>query len=143
MNKDSDILSLVEDLVKNLKDVKKILSKKTLSDWMQEYDELKRMSIDELFQTVKLVMNYEEKNTRFYTLKESIEWFKKNFPKKGGYDASVYMEKYENFYKLHHFFIDSNKDPKLGEMPYLVVVTIKIDDELINVFGSKDLIILQ
>lgn len=143
MNKDSDILSLVEDLVKNLKDVKKILSKKTLSDWMQEYDELKRMSIDELFQTVKLVMNYEEKNTRFYTFKESIEWFKKNFPKKGGYNASVYMEKYENFYKLHHFFIDSNKDPKLGEMPYLVVVTIKIDDEFTKFFGSKDLIILR
>jgi len=143
MNKDSDILSLIESLVKNLKDVKKIFSEKTFLDWMQEYDVLKKMTIDELFQTVKLVMDYEEKNTRFYTFKESIEWFKKNFPKKGGYNASVYMEKYENFYKLHHFFIDSNKDPKLGEMPYLVVVTIKIDDELINVFGSKDLIILQ
>jgi len=143
MNKDSDILSLIEDLVKNIKDIKKTLSEKTLSDWRQEYDALKKMTIDELRQAVKLVTNYEEKNTWFYTFKESIEWFKKNFPKKGGYNASVYMEKYENFYKLHHFFIDSNKDPKLGEMPYLVVVTIKIDDEFINVFGSKDLIILQ
>jgi hypothetical protein len=97
-------------------------------------------------ETFKLAINYEEKNTKFYTAKEMIKWFKENY--KQNYEPCVYMLKAEidgdAIYKLHHVFIDNDKEPCLdGSVPYRKVIARQIDDEIVRMFGDKDMIILR
>lgn len=103
-------------------------------------------SFDDFIEILRLAWNLEIKEgVELYTLEEAINWFRNNHVG-ASYTACLLKVKDElsNKITLHHVFINDNKDPVLdGSLPYRIVETRGIDDDLRRLFGDKDLILLK
>jgi len=132
------ILELLKNI--DIEDIKKFLN----SDVNELLKELKD-KVDFVLKEehLKMVWNYEEKNTTKYSFNEAVKWFKFNMPQ-GIKTAAIYKDKKDEVINLHLCFLNENNEPLLkGDYPHLVVKTMEIDNEFIANFGDKDLIVLK
>ncbi len=148
--------------VKGLKDfIKDETAKKGVEFISQTFDSiveaakkrfkiLKECSNDSIVQLIKMAWNYEEKFQESYGLEDAIRWFKDNHPGKK-YLACILMQKKVELKELptvtslHHCFIEiTTNNPILdGSLPYRIIQTIDVKDDLKKAFGNKDMIILK
>ena len=120
----------------------KILGTKTVED--VAYKLQKDISTVFTPKHIKMAWNYEEKNTQMYSFEEAVDWTKRNMPEGINSLAILKENNADDSITLHLTYLDENQNTLVdGEFPHLVVNTFEIDNEFINMFGNKDLILLK
>lgn len=166
MNDQNGATSFIKTIIREARDsIKEIIKEKAprlmsiaeeeVADRLKQKigDLLENISYDTLIQLIKLAWNFEEKYQENYGLEDAIKWFKSNHPGKQ-YLACILMsvkleitklKEIPDMISLHHCFIETEtNNPVLdGSLPYRVVKTLTLKDDLKNAFGNKDMIILR
>lgn len=134
---------LEEFTVKLGDSIKDILEKLNLGD------EFNRVPEEKLIEELKKSWNLEELELEELTLEKCIELVKSEFNPKKNASACILnknnIDKSIKFkYEIHICFIDNKNEPILdGGSKRWLIYTNKLDNNLINQFGNKDMIVLK
>jgi len=131
-------LSEITKLIEN-EDVRDFLNKNVEIVWEELKDRSKIVFTKE---HLKMAWNYEEKNTKKYSFTQAIDWIKMNMPD-GIREAAIYKDEKTNVINLHLCYILNDEPILNGNYPHLVVNTIELDNEFLDNFGDKNLIVLK
>lgn len=103
---------------------------------IEEY--LKHLDVD----TIRAAYNYEERKVALFKLVEAIEWVQDHFDEKKHVGACVLKEQSEKEIVLKICFLGLDKKPlsKMGDL-YLKVIAKSIDQDCIDAFGDKDMVV--
>lgn len=149
----ADAKKLVKDIFKDyLKKGFRFITDKLISDFIdfikERYDKVVNYSGNDLNYLIKMAINYEEIYKEEYSLTDAIKFFKVDTGE-NRYLRCIHREQAETpqttYIKLHHCFVDEKtKNVVLdGSLPYRVVTTSKLKDDLNNAFGNKDMFIIK
>lgn len=151
MRKDSSPDEFFNNLISEVKRLEDNIFKKQLPDIVKFLSDIlekfRIKSLNDLKVLIRYAWNLEIlENVDEYSLGNAIEWFKDNHPGQN-YTACLLMvkDKFNDNMTLHHVFINNKyREPVLdGSLPYRIVETRRIDEELKKVFGNKDMILLK
>lgn len=104
---------------------------------IEEY--LKHLDID----TIRVACNYEERKVALFKLVEAIEWVQDHFDEKKHLGACVLRENQDNEIILKICFLGLDKKPMPKTDLYLKVIAKSIDQDCLDAFGDKDMIIFE
>lgn len=118
-------------IILRIEDIKNILSK----------EDQENLTIEQL----KIEWRYEEINVEKYTFSNAVTWIKLNIGE-GIKKAAILKNRdnVTNIVTLKIILIDENNNPVLdGKLPQMIINTYQIDEELMNNFGDKNLLIIK
>ena len=83
----------------------------------------------------------------YYTLEEALKWFKVQRKRTSGEVKGCLLKENlsgEQRFQLIHCFIDSDNRPLLedGNYPQMIVKVVRLSEDLDDLFGGKDMVIL-
>ena len=122
---------------------------KDILDKINLGNEFNDISDDEIIENLKKEWKLEELKLEELSLEKCIELVKSEFNPKKNSSACILnkkdIDKSMKFkYEIHICFIDNKNDPILdGESKRWVIYTNRLDSNLINQFGNKDMIVLK
>lgn len=123
--------SFNDGIILRIEDIKNILSK----------EDQENLTIEQL----KIEWRYEEINVEKYTFSNAVTWIKLNIGE-GIKKAAILKNRdnVTNIVTLKIILIDENNNPVLdGKLPQMIINTYQIDEELMNNFGDKNLLIIK
>jgi hypothetical protein len=88
---------------------------------------------------------WEYKICSVYKSEEAFRWFRENMIREHGVAGLIFKQKIGEWYFLHHLFMKNDKKELIFgiDKPYFVVKVKKIEDEFLDIFGDKDLLVLN
>lgn len=94
---------------------------------------------------IKIYFYYEEKNCPLYTLQEASKWFKDNLRPGRKLKGGIYMERStsDKPIRLHLFFIENGRALIDERHAHLFVNTLELEPFFSDLFGGKQLIIIE
>lgn len=92
---------------------------------------------------IRMACNYEEKRVVLFKLVEAIEWVQDHFDEKKHTAACVLKENQDNEIILKICFLGLDKKPMPKTDLYLKVIAKSIDQDCIDAFGDKDMIVFE
>lgn len=95
-----------------------------------------------------LAWNVEEKNLEVYSFKECVSWIKSHINRENAKGAFVYKSEEKNSlnkkYELNVCFFDNERKVLKGDdNSWLIVHCNSLDEEFVQCFGNKDVLVLQ
>ena len=162
------IKEAAENMIKNVKNkiqeenfapdenVESIFS--TINDFIQEQFENIRSKLPEKFEqinegikqfgginnVIKYCWVLEERKTNLFTFEQLLEWSKKNLDSTKHSAVCLYVIKKANPKEFHVCFLDKNNQPLLkGTDKHLIVYADDIDNDLADLLGTKDMLLLK
>lgn len=145
----SDILKkAIEEMGKEILEQLKIKSGESVVNILDKVkDDIKskidNISVDDILSGIKTAWNLKEIKTEELSLEKCISLIKSEFNPKLYSSACIIkkdisdIKKYK--FKIHICFLDKNDEPILnGNALHWIIHTNKLDNNLLNQFGSKD-----
>lgn len=120
---------------------------KAFEEWAKNFkpEEIFAFLRNTNLETLKAAWNYKEENVAKISFKELIAWVQDNIKQDKHGGVVILKEKgKQRALSLKVMLLDKAEKPlsNLGD-PYLVVETDAMDEDLINNFGDKDMVILK
>ena len=141
---------LLEELLKEFVAKAKIKAGESVNSIAKRFkDWLSSISLDDIFTDIKTVWNLEEKKIEKLSLEECISLVKKEFNKELYSSACILKKKDVDKTSKYKFeiqicFLDKNNEPMLnGNAKHWIIYTNALDEDLLNQFKDKDMILLK
>jgi len=130
---------LVESTIRFIKTLEDLI--KFIADLFRENKSLSEIVED----TIKSGGMWEYRICSVYKSEEAFRWFRENMVKEHGVAGLIFKQKIGEWYFLHHLFVQEDKKELIFgiDKPYFVVKVRKIEAEFLDIFGDKDLLILN
>lgn len=146
MSKEINMEEIIKEALRKLK-IKIGESEREISNMIKDF--IENISVEDILSNLKTAWKLEKIETEELSLEKCISIVKAEFDQKL-YSTACILDKKDvdrnskYRFEIHICFLDKNNEPMLkGNAKHWIIYTNKLDRDLSNQFGNKDMIILK